>query len=41
MSLCERPGKAVGESAVSVAVDGPELKKPCKGFEAWHYEERL
>jgi hypothetical protein len=24
--LCEKPGKAIGEGEVSVAVEGPELK---------------
>jgi hypothetical protein len=31
---CERPWKAIGEGAVSVAVDGPGLKGSCKGVEA-------
>ena len=30
---CERPGKAIGESAASVAVDGPGLKGSCKEVE--------
>jgi hypothetical protein len=37
----ERPGKAIGESAASVAVDSPGLKGSCKGFEAWHHEKSL
>ena len=31
---CERPWKAIGEGAASVAIDGPGLKESCKGFEA-------
>ena len=31
---CERPWKAIGEGAASVAIDGPELKGSCKGVEA-------
>jgi hypothetical protein len=31
---CERPWKAIGEGAASVAIDGPGLKGSCKGFEA-------
>jgi hypothetical protein len=27
---CERPGKAIGEGAASVAVEGPEQKVSCK-----------
>ena len=38
---CEKAWKATGEGAASVAVDGPELKGSCKGFEAWHHEESL
>jgi hypothetical protein len=38
---CERPWKAIGESAASVAIDVPELKGSCKGVEAWHHEESL
>jgi hypothetical protein len=34
--LCERPGKAIGDSAASVEVDGPGLKGSCKKIEAWH-----
>ena len=34
----ERPWKAICEGAASVAVDSPELKGSCKGFEAWHCE---
>ena len=37
----ERPWKAIGEGAASVAVDNPGLKGLCKGFEAWHFEESL
>ena len=39
--LCEKPGKAIGEGEVSVAVEGPELKGSCKEAEAWHHEESL
>jgi hypothetical protein len=38
---CERPWKAIGEGAASVAIDGPGLKSSCKGVEAWHHEESL
>ena len=38
---CERPWKAIGEGAASVAIDGPELKGSCKGVEAWHHEVNL
>jgi hypothetical protein len=38
---CERPWKAIGEGAASVATDGPGLKGSCKGVEAWHHEEGL
>ena len=31
---CERPWKAIGEGAASVAIDGPGLKGSCKGVEA-------
>lgn len=37
----ERPGKAIGEGAASVAVEGPELKESCTGVEAWHHEGSL
>ena len=37
----ERLGKAIGEGAVLVAVDGPGLKGSCKGVEAWHHEVEL
>jgi hypothetical protein len=37
----ERPWKAIGEGAASVAIDGPGLKGLCKGVEAWHHEESL
>jgi hypothetical protein len=30
---CERPGKAIGEGAASVAVEGPGLKALCKEVE--------
>jgi hypothetical protein len=30
---CERPGKAIGEGAASVAIDSPELKGPCNVLE--------
>ena len=38
---CEKPWKAIGEGAASVAIDGPGLKGSCKGVEAWHHEESL
>jgi hypothetical protein len=38
---CERPWKAIDESAASVAIDGPGLKRSCKRVEAWHHEESL
>jgi hypothetical protein len=38
---CEKPWKATGEGAASVAIDGPGLKRSCKGVEAWHHEESL
>jgi hypothetical protein len=38
---CERPWKAIGEGAASVAIDGPGLKGSCKGVKAWHHEESL
>jgi hypothetical protein len=34
---CEKPWEANGEGAVSVVVDGPELKGSCKEFKAWHH----
>jgi hypothetical protein len=37
----ERPWKAIGEGAASVAIDGPGLKGSCKGVEAWDHEESL
>jgi hypothetical protein len=37
----ERPWKAIGEDAASVAADGPGLKGTCKGVEAWCHEESL
>jgi hypothetical protein len=37
----ERPWKAIGEGAASVAIDSPGLKGSCKGIEAWHHEESL
>ena len=30
---CEKPGKAIGEGAASVVVDGPRLKGSCKETE--------
>jgi hypothetical protein len=30
---CERPGKAIGEGAASVTIDGPGLKRSCKNHE--------
>ena len=39
---CERPWKAIGEGAASVAIDGPGQKGSCNSFvEAWHHEESL
>jgi hypothetical protein len=38
---CERPWKAIGEDAASVAIDGPGLKGSCKVAETWHHEESL
>ena len=38
---CDRPMKAIGEGAASVAIDGPGLKGPCKVAEAWYHEENL
>jgi hypothetical protein len=38
---CERPGKAIGEDAASVAADGPGLRRSRKEVEAWHHEESL
>ena len=38
---CERPWKAFGESAASVAIDCSGLKGSCKGVEAWYHEESL
>ena len=38
---CERPWKAIGEGAASVAIDAPGLKGSCKGVEGWHHEESL
>jgi hypothetical protein len=35
------PWKANGEGKTSVAIDGPGLKRPFKGGEAWHNEENL
>ena len=37
----ERPGKAIGVGAASVAVEGSGLKGSCKGFEPWHYKGSL
>jgi hypothetical protein len=36
-----RLGKATGESAASIVVDGPGLKGSHKGVAAWHHEESL
>jgi hypothetical protein len=33
--------KAIGEGAVSLAIDGQGLKESCKGIEACHHEESL
>ena len=38
---CERPGKAIGKGAASVAIDGPGHKGSCKETEAWHHEGSL
>ena len=38
---CEKPEKAFGEGAASVAVEEPGLKGSCKEVEAWHHEESL
>jgi hypothetical protein len=38
---CEKPEKAIGEGAASVAVEEPGLKGSCKEVEAWHHEESL
>ena len=38
---CERPGKAIGEGATSVILDGPGLKRSCKEVKVWHHEESL
>jgi hypothetical protein len=37
----ERPWKAIGEGAASVAIDGPGQKGSCKGSEAWNHEESI
>jgi hypothetical protein len=37
----KRPGKAIGETAVSVAVDSLRLKGSSKEVEAWHHELNL
>ena len=37
-SSFERPGKATGEGAASVVVDGPGLKGSCKEDGVWHHE---
>jgi hypothetical protein len=38
---CERPWKAIGEGVALVAIDGPGLKGPWEGVEAWYHEESL
>jgi hypothetical protein len=38
---CERPEKAIGEVAASVAVDSPGWKGSCKEVEAWYHAESL
>jgi hypothetical protein len=38
---CERPWKAIGEDAASVAIDGSGLKRSFEEVEAWHHEESL
>jgi hypothetical protein len=37
----ERPGEDIGESAASVAVEGPGLKGSCKEVEFWRHDESL
>lgn len=37
----ERPGEATGESAASVALEGPGLKGSFREVEPWHHEESL
>lgn len=32
---CERPGKVIGKDAASVTVEGPRLKRPCRGLDTW------
>lgn len=36
---CKRLGEAIGEIAVLVVVESPELKGSCREVEAWHQEE--
>ena len=36
---CERLGKAIGEGAASVTVEGLGLRESCREVEAWHHEE--
>lgn len=38
---CERPWKAIGEGAASVAIDGLGLKGSCKEGKAWHHGQSL
>ena len=38
---CERPWKATGEGAASVAIGDPGSQGSSKGIEAWHHEESL
>ena len=38
---CESPQKAIGEGAVSVAVEGQGLNGSCNQVEAYHHEKSL
>jgi hypothetical protein len=38
---CERPWKAIGEGAASVAIDDTGLKGSCKEVDTWPHEESL
>jgi hypothetical protein len=38
---CERPRKAIGEGATSIAVDSLDVRGSCKKVEAWHHEQNL
>jgi len=37
----ERPWKAIGEGAVSIAVEDPGLKGPCKEIGVWQHKGSL